>query len=156
MLSNSGFSFSQNIGPTVTLVFLSSKERDDDPQASRMLAKSASIARRVFAKYQLGLRCISVLSAEERSKDLQPLLKNNWNVAHPRDAIKKEFIFKDFSEAWGFMSRCALKAESMNHHPEWFNVFNKVEITLSTHDCNGLSMNDIQLARYIDSYSSNK
>lgn len=67
-----------------------------------------------------------------------------------RDAIKKEFKFSDFNEAWGFMTRTALKAESMNHHPEWFNVYNKVEVTLSTHDCQGLSLRDIKLANFMD------
>lgn len=68
-----------------------------------------------------------------------------------RDAIKKEFKFSDFNEAWGFMSCVALKAESMNHHPEWFNVYNRVEVTLSTHDCQGLSSRDIKLASFMDS-----
>ncbi len=69
-----------------------------------------------------------------------------------RDAIYKEFVFHDFNEAWGFMSRVALKAEQMNHHPEWFNVYNKVQITLSTHDVGGLSDRDTDLATAIDSY----
>ncbi len=68
-----------------------------------------------------------------------------------RDAIKKQLTFPDFSVAWGFMSRVALKAEGMNHHPEWFNVYNRVDITLSTHDCQGLSQRDIKLANFIDS-----
>lgn len=67
-----------------------------------------------------------------------------------RDAIKKQFNFSDFNEAWGFMSRVALKAESMNHHPEWFNVYNRVEVTLSTHDCQGLSARDVKLANFMD------
>ena len=68
-----------------------------------------------------------------------------------RDAIKKEFKFADFNEAWGFMSHVALKAESMNHHPEWFNVYNRVEVTLSTHDCQGLSARYVKLAYFMDS-----
>jgi pterin-4a-carbinolamine dehydratase len=68
-----------------------------------------------------------------------------------RDAIKKTFKFSDFNEAFGFMTRVALKADKMNHHPEWFNVYNTVSITLSTHDCNGLSERDITLATFIDS-----
>lgn len=67
-----------------------------------------------------------------------------------RDAIQKEFLFKDFNQAFGFMTRVALKAEKMDHHPEWFNVYNKVQITLSTHDCSGLSDNDVQLANFIE------
>jgi 4a-hydroxytetrahydrobiopterin dehydratase len=67
-----------------------------------------------------------------------------------RDAIYKEVMFGDFSAAFGFMSRVALKAEQMCHHPEWFNVYNKVQITLSTHDVSGLSDRDITLASFID------
>jgi 4a-hydroxytetrahydrobiopterin dehydratase len=59
-------------------------------------------------------------------------------------------LFKDFSEAWGFMSRTALKAEQMDHHPEWFNVYNKVQVTLSTHDVGGLSEKDFALAGFMD------
>ena len=70
-----------------------------------------------------------------------------------RDAIKKSFTFTDFSEAFGFMSRVALKAEQMNHHPEWFNVYNRVEVTLSTHECQGLSERDIKLASFMDTIS---
>jgi 4a-hydroxytetrahydrobiopterin dehydratase len=71
----------------------------------------------------------------------------------PRDngkAIHRSLRFKDFSEAWGFMARVALLAEQMGHHPEWSNVWNRVEITLSTHDAGGLTENDVALARAID------
>ena len=71
-----------------------------------------------------------------------------------RDAIKKDFKFADFNEAFGFMTRVALKAEKMDHHPEWFNVYNNVSITLSTHDCQGLSSRDVTLATFIDSVSN--
>ena len=67
-----------------------------------------------------------------------------------RDAIKKQFLFGDFNEAFGFMTRVALKADKMDHHPEWFNVYNRVEVTLSTHDCQGLSERDIKLATFIE------
>ena len=67
-----------------------------------------------------------------------------------RDARIKSFKFKSFSEAWGFMTRVALAAEKLNHHPEWSNVYNRVEITLTTHDCGGLSDLDVTLARRID------
>ena len=70
-----------------------------------------------------------------------------------RDAIKKSFTFTDFSEAFGFMSRVALRAEQMNHHPEWFNVYNRVKLTLSTHECQGLSERDIELASFMDTIS---
>lgn len=67
-----------------------------------------------------------------------------------RDAIKKLFVFKDFNEAFGFMTRIALKADKMDHHPEWFNVYNRVEVTLSTHECQGLSERDVKLATFIE------
>lgn len=66
------------------------------------------------------------------------------------DAIHKQFIFKDFTEAFGFMTQIAVIAEDMNHHPEWFNVWNKVEIRLSTHDSQGLTLLDVDLAKRID------
>jgi 4a-hydroxytetrahydrobiopterin dehydratase len=73
-----------------------------------------------------------------------------WKLVEGRDAITRSFRFKDFSEAWGFMARVALLAEAQDHHPEWFNVWNRVEITLSTHDAGGLSARDVRLARAID------
>ncbi len=73
-----------------------------------------------------------------------------WREVEGRDAIAKTFRFKSFNQAWGFMSRVALKAERMNHHPEWFNVYNKVEVTLATHDAGGLTELDIELARFMD------
>lgn len=68
-----------------------------------------------------------------------------------RDAIYKEFLFKDFNQAFGFMTRVALKADKVDHHPEWFNVYNKVQITLATHDCGGLSTRDVNMANFIES-----
>ncbi len=73
-----------------------------------------------------------------------------WSMVPGRDAIARSFAFADFSAAWGFMSRVALLAEQHGHHPEWSNVWNKVEITLSTHDAGGLSDKDIALAKAID------
>jgi 4a-hydroxytetrahydrobiopterin dehydratase len=73
-----------------------------------------------------------------------------WAVVADRDAITRAWRFADFSEAWGFMARVALLAEKQDHHPEWFNVYNKVEITLTTHDAGGLSGRDVALARAID------
>ncbi|CAK9816370.1 Pterin-4-alpha-carbinolamine dehydratase 2 [Anthophora quadrimaculata] len=90
------------------------------------------------------------LTSEEREKDLKPLLSNGWTVQENRDAIYKEFLFNNFNQAFGFMTRVALQAEKMNHHPEWFNVYNKVNITLSSHDVNGLSQRDVKLASFID------
>ena len=68
-----------------------------------------------------------------------------------RAAVYKEFLFKDFNEAFGFMSRVALRADKVDHHPEWFNVYNKVQITLATHDCGGLSARDVSMANFIES-----
>jgi 4a-hydroxytetrahydrobiopterin dehydratase len=73
-----------------------------------------------------------------------------WRMVEGRDAIRREFRFRDFSEAWGFMSRAALLAEKQDHHPEWFNVWNRVEVTLTTHDAGGLSERDVVLARAMD------
>ena len=73
-----------------------------------------------------------------------------WREVPGRDVIARKFEFRDFNEAFGFMTRVAIKAQEMDHHPEWFNVYNKVEITLSTHEANGLTERDIALARFID------
>jgi 4a-hydroxytetrahydrobiopterin dehydratase len=73
-----------------------------------------------------------------------------WSLAEGRDAIRREFRFRNFSEAWGFMARVALLAEAQDHHPEWSNVWNRVEILLSTHDAGGLSARDVKLALAID------
>ena len=75
---------------------------------------------------------------------------HGWTEVEDRDAIRKSYHFGDFSEAWGFMSRIALLAEKMDHHPELCNVYNRVEIILSTHDAGGLSERDIRLAHAID------
>jgi 4a-hydroxytetrahydrobiopterin dehydratase len=74
----------------------------------------------------------------------------DWRVLAARDAIHRQFRFHDFNQAWGFMARVALLAEAQDHHPEWSNVYNRVEITLTTHDANGLSARDVKLARAID------
>ena len=74
-----------------------------------------------------------------------------WSMAEGgRDAIRRVFRFRDFSEAWGFMARVALLAEAQEHHPEWTNVWNRVEILLTTHDAGGLSARDLRLAGAID------
>ncbi|XP_039334059.1 pterin-4-alpha-carbinolamine dehydratase isoform X1 [Saimiri boliviensis] len=90
------------------------------------------------------------LSAEEREQLLPNLRAVGWNELEGRDAIFKQFHFKDFNRAFGFMTRVALQAEKLDHHPEWFNVYNKVHITLSTHECAGLSERDINLASFIE------
>ncbi|XP_073734613.1 pterin-4-alpha-carbinolamine dehydratase 2 isoform X1 [Callorhinus ursinus] len=95
------------------------------------------------------------LTAEERNQVILDLKAAGWSELHERDAIYKEFSFKNFNEfhlmqAFGFMSRVALQAEKMNHHPEWFNVYNKVQITLTSHDCGGLTKRDVKLAKFIE------
>lgn len=85
--------------------------------------------------------------------DFEDVLKNlnSWKVSHDgREAITKEFEFSDFKSAFSFMTKVALKAEELCHHPEWFNVYNKVSITLTTHDVKGMSEKDIKLGKYID------
>ena len=87
------------------------------------------------------------LTAEERGEALAEL--KDWSYAEERDAIARQFRFADFCDAFAFMTRVALVAEKRNHHPEWSNVYNKVTITLTTHDVNGLSPLDLELAREI-------
>ena len=86
---------------------------------------------------------------EAARRDL-PVTLPDWRLVEGRDAIRRSFRFRDFSEAWGFMARVALLAEAQDHHPEWSNVWNRVEILLSTHDAGGLSARDVKLARAID------
>ncbi len=88
------------------------------------------------------------LEAEEIRSALASLPLWSWDEA--RGAIRREFRFADFNEAFGFMTRIALAAERADHHPEWSNVYNRVDITLSTHDCGGLSQRDIDLATVAD------
>lgn len=77
-----------------------------------------------------------------------------WAPVPGRPAIHKTFTFKSFSEAWAFMSRCALLAEKLNHHPEWFNVYNRVDVTLTTHDAGGLSELDFKMAARMDRFAA--
>jgi 4a-hydroxytetrahydrobiopterin dehydratase len=91
---------------------------------------------------------IEKLTGAARARAIAGLKR--WSEVKGRDAIHKAFKFADFSEAFGFMARVALQAERMDHHPEWFNVYNRVEITLSTHDAGGVSERDITLAKFID------
>ena len=88
------------------------------------------------------------LSDDARKSALARL--KGWNEVKGRDAITKKFEFADFIEAFGFMTRSALVAEKLNHHPEWFNVYKNVEVTLSTHDAGGLTELDIRLAEAMD------
>ena len=91
-----------------------------------------------------------LLNEAERDAALPALGENGWAAVPDRDAIRKIWKFKNFSEAWGFMNRAALQAEKLNHHPEWSNVYNVVDVTLTTHDCDGLSALDVTLAKRLD------
>lgn len=91
---------------------------------------------------------VEKLSGDARRDALAKLA--GWREVPDRDAIEKTFQFKDFNAAWGFMNQIALQAEKLDHHPEWQNVYGTVAITLSTHDCDGLSERDIALASFID------
>ncbi|XP_025780387.1 pterin-4-alpha-carbinolamine dehydratase 2 isoform X2 [Puma concolor] len=93
---------------------------------------------------------VHCLTAEERNQVIHDLKAAGWSELNERDAIYKEFSFKNFNQAFGFMSRVALQAEKMNHHPEWFNVYNKVQITLTSHDYGGLTKRDVKLAKFIE------
>jgi 4a-hydroxytetrahydrobiopterin dehydratase len=88
------------------------------------------------------------LSGEARKAALARL--KGWSETSGRDAISKKFVFADFNAAFGFMTRAALVAEKMDHHPEWFNVYKTVEVTLSTHDAGGLTERDVRLAEAMD------
>ena len=81
---------------------------------------------------------------------LEPLLANGWVVEDGRDALRKEFKFNNFIEAFGFMTCAAIWAEKWNHHPEWSNVYNRVEIDLTTHDAGGITERDFKLAQRIN------
>lgn len=94
----------------------------------------------------------TLLTAAERADQLLPLqVAGGWAAIDGRDAITKTFRFTDFIQCFGFMTRVALRAEARNHHPEWSNVYNRLDVTWSTHDCGGLSMLDIELANFCDS-----
>jgi 4a-hydroxytetrahydrobiopterin dehydratase len=92
---------------------------------------------------------MSDLLENRRRRDALAAL-SGWRAESDRDAIAKSFTFKDFNAAFAFMTRIALKAEAMNHHPEWRNVYNRVDIVLTSHDVSGLSERDIALASFID------
>lgn len=91
---------------------------------------------------------VEKLSGAARAKALAEL--KGWAKTRGRDAIEKTYVFKDFNEAFGFMSRVAIAAEKADHHPEWLNVYNKVHVVLTTHDANGLSQRDVTLAKFMD------
>lgn len=90
---------------------------------------------------------LTKLSDEQIKKELTNL--PSWSLVNGK--LHKDFVFKDFIEAFGFMSTAALHIEKMNHHPEWFNVYNKIKVDLTTHDAGGITQNDINLARILNS-----
>ncbi|NDK34598.1 4a-hydroxytetrahydrobiopterin dehydratase [Rhodovulum sulfidophilum] len=90
------------------------------------------------------------LTEDQRRLELSSLSAHGWAETEGGDAIVKTFEFGDFVSAFGFMTRAALWAEKMDHHPEWKNVYKTVEVTLSTHDAGGLTMKDVELARKMD------
>ena len=93
-----------------------------------------------------------LLEGQTRTDSVAEVTSRGWAMVKDRDAIHKTFTFADFNHAFGFMAYTAVVAEKMDHHPEWFNVYNRVEVTLSTHDCGGLSKNDTTLAAAMDKY----
>ena len=95
---------------------------------------------------------IAKLTAGERKTALKELGK--WKAARKGEAIQRSFKFKNFSEAWGFMARVALLADSQDHHPEWFNVWNQVRIDLATHDAVGITSLDVELARSMETLAA--
>jgi len=90
------------------------------------------------------------LAGTARADALSELAERGWSHDAERDAISKPFKFRTFVEAFGFMTRAALWAEKLNHHPEWSNVYNRVEVTLTTHDAGGLTELDVKLANRMD------
>ncbi len=91
------------------------------------------------------------LTEDERAAALKAL--PGWQLVEGRDAITRTYKFDDFNAAFGFMTRVALVADKMDHHPEWFNVYNRVEVTLSTHEAEGLTERDVRLATAIDGFA---
>jgi len=89
----------------------------------------------------------------QQSQDIESFTKKNtgWTLQKDRSALQKSFSFADFNEAFGFMTRVALMADKMDHHPEWFNVYNRVDVVLSTHDAGGVTELDFKLAEFMDS-----
>ena len=98
------------------------------------------------------------LEGGARENALSSFKNKRWLLVKDRDvdAVHKSFVFSNFVDAFGFMTSVALVAEKMNHHPEWFNVYNRVDIALSTHDAQGLSQLDIDLAKTIDAFAESR
>ena len=97
---------------------------------------------------------MKALSPEERHEHLPSLFEKGWQMSEGRDALEKEFVFKDFTQAFAWMTAVALCAEKMDHHPEWQNIYRRVEVVLISHDCNALSQRDLDLAQKMDALAS--
>ena len=95
-----------------------------------------------------------LLPHDARNAELPLLGETGWGAVPDRDAIRKIWKFKSFSEAWGFMARAALVAEKMNHHPEWTNVYGRVDVTLTTHTAGGVTEKDVALARKMEALAN--
>ena len=93
------------------------------------------------------------LSDEDRETLLPELFGERWEMVEGRDAITKEFKFNTFNQAFGWMARVAMVAEKLNHHPEWSNVYNRVNVTLTTHSAGGLTALDIKLAKRMEAFT---
>jgi len=93
------------------------------------------------------------LTKKDRDAALPGLTATGWHYDPGRDSLTREFRFKSFTQAFAWMTACAITAEKMNHHPEWFNVYNRVTVTLTTHDAEGLTQKDIDLAEAMDRYA---
>ena len=93
---------------------------------------------------------VKKITNDEKEKSLEPFLKTGWVYLSDRDAITKKYIFANFVEAFGWMSKVAIVSEKLNHHPEWSNVYKTVEVTLTSHEIQGLSHLDLELASKLD------
>jgi len=97
---------------------------------------------------------IMVEKLSKNTRNMALIELTAWSEVEGRDAITRSFQFQDFNTAFGFMSRVAMMAEKIDHHPEWFNIYNRVDVTLSTHECGGLSQRDVNLAKFMDVVAS--
>jgi 4a-hydroxytetrahydrobiopterin dehydratase len=138
----SGSSVSRPARRTVRPAFVLTGKRSDEVCECRREAIHGTIFR------SGGVTVAEKLTGNARKSALAKLV--GWSEVKDRDAISRTFTFRDFNEAFGFMTRAALVAEKLDHHPEWFNVYDKVEVTLATHDAGGVTERDIELAAAMD------
>ncbi|CAB1105665.1 unnamed protein product [Ectocarpus sp. CCAP 1310/34] len=141
-----------------SLVAMSSRRRccyaGNAPAAVVALSKKKNSSPCPTAVCKRELRTGKHAFTDARERETAIATLSGWaEVEEGRDAISKSFSFSDFNEAFAFMTRAALVAEKMDHHPEWFNVYNRVDVTLSTHDLGGLSRKDIRLAQRLDEFA---